>query len=87
MQNKAKNENPKSSNFDDDKIDLVALVKLLLLDRKIIIKYCVSFTIFGLIIAITSPKEYSSTVVIKPMLSEVNSKIGGNLGGLGNRWD
>ena len=36
----------------------------------------------GLFVALTSPSEYTSSVVVKPTLSDSKSKLGGNLGGL-----
>ena len=36
----------------------------------------------GLFMALTSPAEFSSTVIVKPTISDPKSKLSGGLGGL-----
>lgn len=70
------------SHYEEDEIDLIALAKTLWEGRKTIIKTAIIFTCIGLFVALTTPAEYTSTVVVKPILSNPESKIGGSLGGL-----
>ena len=65
-----------------DEIDLVALAKTLWAGRKEVVKTTLFFIGVGLFVALTSPAEYTSTVVVKPTLSDSKSKLSGNLGGL-----
>ena len=68
--------------IEDDEIDLIALAKTLWKGRKNIIKITLIFMGIGLLIALTTPAQYTSTVVVKPTLSDSKSKLGGSLGGL-----
>lgn len=78
-----KNKNMPQQYLDhEDQIDLIALAKTLWDGRKDIVKITLIFMGIGLFIALTSPAEYTSTVVVKPTLSDSKSKLGGNLGGL-----
>ena len=64
----------------EDEINLIALAKTLWESRKNIIKITLIFMGVGLFVALTSPSEYTSSVVVKPTLSDSKSKLGGNLG-------
>ena len=66
----------------EDEIDLIGLAKTLWKGRKEIFKITLIFIGIGLFIALTSNAEYTSTVVVKPTLSESKSNLGRNLGGL-----
>ncbi len=68
--------------IEEDEIDLIALAKTLWEGRKNIIKITLIFMGIGLFVALTTPAEYTSTVVVKPTLSDSKSKLGGSLGGL-----
>ena len=68
--------------IEEDEIDLIALAKTLWKGRKNIIKITLIFMGIGLLIALTTPAQYTSTVVVKPTLSDSKSKLGGSLGGL-----
>ncbi len=61
-------------------IDILALVKRLWINRKVLIKYIMIFICLGLFIAIFTPKEYTASTTIVPASQGKNS--GGNLGGL-----
>lgn len=76
-----KNKPQQYSDYEDE-IDLVALAKTLWRGRNEVVKITLFFISFGLFIALTSPAEYTSNVVVKPVLSDSESKLGGNLGGL-----
>lgn len=81
MEHSNKNMPHKYSDHEDE-INLIALAKTLWEERKSITKITLIFMGVGLFVALTSPSEYTSTVVVKPMLSDSKSKLGGNLGGL-----
>lgn len=63
-----------------DKIDLLKIIKILLNERKIIIRFIILFGIVGVFIAAFSEKEYTASTIIVPQIS--TSKVGGSLGGL-----
>ena len=67
--------------IDDDKIDLIALVKTLWEGRKTIIKIIIIFMSIGLFVALFSEKEYSASTTMVLQSSEGSSKAG-SLGGL-----
>ena len=78
-----KNKNMPQQYLDhEDQIDLIALAKTLWGGRKEVVKTTLIFMGVGLFVALTSPAEYTSTVVVKPTLSDSKSKISGSLGGL-----
>ena len=78
-----KNKNMPQQYLDhEDQIDLLALTKTLWGGRKEVVKTTLIFMGIGLFVALTSPAEYTSTVVVKPTLSDSKSKLGGSLGGL-----
>ena len=81
MENINKNMPQRYSDHEDE-IDLLALGKTLWGGRKKVVKITLIFVGIGLFVALTSPAEYTSTVVVNPTLSDPKSKIGGNLGGL-----
>jgi len=65
----------------DDEIDLLALAKTLWNGRRIVLKSILIFGVIGLIVALTSPKEFVATTIMVPSGSDGSSKLGG-LGGL-----
>lgn len=71
-----------NTHYEEDEIDLIALAKTLWEGRKTIIKTTIIFACIGLFVALTTPAEYTSTVVVKPILSDSKANIGGSLGGL-----
>jgi len=73
---------PQQYSDHEDEIDLIALAKTLWAGRKEVVKITLFFMGVGLFVALTSPAEYTSTVVVKPTLSDSKSKLGGSLGGL-----
>ena len=81
MEHTNKNMPQKYSNHENE-IDLVALAKILWERRKEVVKITLLFMGIGLFVALTSPAEYTSTVVVKPTLSDSKPKLGGSLGGL-----
>tara|TARA_B100001093_G_scaffold336487_1_gene321359 strand:- start:26742 stop:27860 length:1119 start_codon:yes stop_codon:yes gene_type:complete len=81
MENTNKNMPQKYSNHENE-IDLVALAKILWEGRNEVVKISLIFVGIGLVVALSSPAEYTSTVVVKPTLSDSKSKLSGSLGGL-----
>jgi uncharacterized protein involved in exopolysaccharide biosynthesis len=66
----------------EDEIDLLALAKKLWLGRKTIFQTMAVFALFGILVALSSPKQYTATSTIVPQLGgDSGSKMGG-LGGL-----
>lgn len=61
----------------DDEIDLIPLLKTIWESRKFIIKTIIIFMVVGLIVALTSPKEYIASSTMVPQLSSNKSKLGG----------
>ena len=70
-------ENQPINNIEEDEIDLIALAKTVWDGRKTIIYSVIIYAILGFIIALTSPKEYTTTTTMVPQLSESSSKLGG----------
>ncbi len=62
---------------DNDEIDLVALAKTLWNGRRTIIKYTVICAVLGLVFALITPKEYTSSTVMVPQTSGTSSSMGG----------
>ena len=82
MNQEIQNSNPRPSHYEEDEIDLIALAKTLWGGRKTIIKVTLTFMVIGLIMAMSTPPQYTSNIVVKPILSDSKSKLGGSLGGL-----
>jgi uncharacterized protein involved in exopolysaccharide biosynthesis len=69
--------NRPNPNHSEDEIDLIALAKTLWDGRKTIIKIVIIFILFGLFVAIFSPKEYTATTTMVPQINNTSSKLGG----------
>jgi uncharacterized protein involved in exopolysaccharide biosynthesis len=69
---------PVNTTVHDDEIDLLELVKIVWNGRKTILKYIAIAGVLGILIALFSPKEYTSSTTMVPQ----TSKSAGNLGGL-----
>lgn len=67
--------------FQEDEIDIMALVKRLWEKKTFIIKVICIFAVLGVIVAITSPKEYTASCVVVPE-TKGGAFSGGSLGGL-----
>ena len=67
--------------FQEDEIDIMALVKRLWEKKTFIIKVTCIFAVLGVIVAITSPKEYTASCVVVPE-TKGGAFSGGSLGGL-----
>ena len=67
--------------FEDDSIDLIALLKSIWSERKRIIRWTAYFIAIGILVALLSPKEYTATATFIPQTSE-SGKAGGSLSGL-----
>jgi hypothetical protein len=82
MERKPEEYKQPTSHYQEDEIDLIAIAKTLWEGRKTIIKTTIIFACIGLFVALTTPAQYTSTVVVKPILSDSKANIGGSLGGL-----
>lgn len=69
--------NPNTPPIAEDEIDLIALAKTLWQGRKTVIKTLLIGAVLGLVVALLSPKEYTSTTVMVPQLGKSSSKLGG----------
>lgn len=65
----------------DDKIDLVALVKVVWNKRNLLIGMTVGWMLLGFLVAIVSPKEFTASSTFIPQSND-SSRTGGSLGGL-----
>ena len=81
MENKNKNM-PQRYSDQEDEIDFVELAKTLWKGRKEVVRTTLIFIGIGLFVALTSPAEFTSSVVVKPTISNSESKLSGGLGGL-----
>lgn len=66
----------------EDEIDLVELAKVIWHKRIFILKVSGIFLALGLLIALTSPKEYATSCILIPEAIDSEGKLGGSLGGL-----
>lgn len=66
----------------DDEIDLIELAKTIWAKRMFVAKTTGIFIILGLVIAFTSPKEYTTSCILIPEAMGAEGKLGGSLGGL-----
>ena len=67
--------------IDEDEIDLVEVLKTIWKDRKLILKAIGVSVFLGLVIALTSPKEYEASAKLIPESTDGSMNLGG-LGGL-----
>ena len=74
------NQNISNNNFEEDSIDIVALIKNIWSERKLIAKVTISFFIIGCIVALSSTVLYTSQTTFVPQVSDdqttSNNKIG-----------
>ena len=70
-----------NTGYQDDSINLTLYIKVFFDGRKTIIKYVLIFAFIGLLVAIFSPKEYTTTITIVPQIEKGQSGMG-NLAGL-----
>lgn len=61
--------------------DFVVVIKKILNNKRKLLQYVFGFGILGLVVAFTSPKEYSASVVVIPVTND-SQDVGTNLGGL-----
>ena len=68
--------------YEEDQIDIIALVKKVWLGRKLIIKTTILFFIIGCIVALLSPVVYTSQTTFIPQVSD--DQMSSSRGGLGS---
>jgi len=66
--------------FEDDSIDLVALVKSIWQARVLILKVTLGFALLGLLVGMLTPKTYTASSTFVPQTGDAKSS--GSLGGL-----
>jgi uncharacterized protein involved in exopolysaccharide biosynthesis len=66
--------------FEDDSIDLVALVKSIWSERRFVVKVTIGFAFLGLLVGFLTPKTYTATSTFVPQTADAKSS--GSLGGL-----
>lgn len=66
--------------INEDKIDLVEIVKKLWSNRKFIVKVTLVFAILGFVVAISTPNVYTASCTMVPQTGQKSA--GGSLGGL-----
>lgn len=62
-------------------IDIVGIIKKVLADKILLLKFIIISAFIGVVVALNTAKEYTTTVVLAPEMSG-NSGISGNLGDL-----
>ncbi|MFV0591183.1 MAG: Wzz/FepE/Etk N-terminal domain-containing protein [Draconibacterium sp.] len=67
----------KTTQVQEDEIDLIALAKTVWKGRKFIIKTVAVFILLGVAVVLLSPKEYSASSTMVPQLSQSSSRMGG----------
>ncbi len=73
----------RKQNVDEEsEIDLIEIFQKLWNGRRTIIKGCLVGVVIGLVIALSVPKEYLTTIKLSPEISDTKGKMGGNLGAL-----
>ena len=76
------NQNISNNNFEEDSIDIVALIKNIWSERKLIIKVTISFFVIGCIVALLSPVKYTSQTTFVPQVSDNQMSNSSSLGAL-----
>jgi uncharacterized protein involved in exopolysaccharide biosynthesis len=66
--------------FEEDSIDLVALVKSIWQARALILKVTIGFALLGLLVGMLTPKSYTASSTFVPQTGDAKSS--GSLGGL-----
>ncbi len=79
---KSQEPNAKSEIIKDDEIDLIELIKVIWSKRWFIAKVTSVFVALGLVIAFTSPEEYTTSSTLIPEAAGEEGNLGGSLGGL-----
>jgi len=67
---------------EEEELDLIELAHKIWDSRRTVIKTAIVFIIIGLIIAITSPKEFTATTIVVPQTEDGSVSMKGGLSGL-----
>jgi LPS O-antigen subunit length determinant protein (WzzB/FepE family) len=70
------------NNFDEDSIDIVALIKNIWSERKLITKVTISFFITGCMVALLSPVLYTAQTTFVPQISDDQMNNSSGIGAL-----
>ena len=72
-------QNISNNNFEEDSIDIIAVIKKIWVDRKLIIKVTISFFIIGCLVALLSPVVYTAQTTFVPQVSDDNMSSKGQI--------
>ena len=72
----------KNNNFEEDSIDIIALLKTLWIGKKLIVIITILFFVIGCIVALLSPVVYTSQTTFIPQVSDDQSSTKAGLGSL-----
>lgn len=67
---------------NDDSIDIIAILKKIWTDRKLIVKSVISFFIIGCLVSLISPVKYTSQTTFVPQISDDQMSPSNKLGSL-----
>ena len=62
---------------EEQEIDLLELAARVWADRKLVLKWCGVAVVVGLVVAVSIPKEYTTTVTLAPETSQGGGALGG----------
>lgn len=68
----------KHNEEEDSEIDLIEILRKIWNGRRTIYKGCIIGAIIGLVVALSVPKEYSTTIKLSPEITDSKGKMGGN---------
>lgn len=71
--------NIQNNQEEESEIDLVEMAQKLWAGKKTIIKGCIIGAVLGLVVALSIPKEYTTTIKLSPEISDSKGKMGGGL--------
>ena len=71
-----------NNNFEEDSIDIIALLKTLWIGKKLIVKTTILFFVIGCVVALLSPVVYTAQTTFIPQVSE--NQMSSYKGGLGS---
>ena len=71
-----------NNNFEEDSIDIIALLKTLWIGKKLIVKTTILFFVIGCVVALLSPVVYTAQTTFIPQVSE--DQMSSSKGGLGS---
>ena len=71
-----------NNNFEEDSIDIIALLKTLWVGKKLIVKTTILFFVIGCVVALLTPEVYTAQTTFVPQVSEDQMSSSNGLGSL-----